>query len=56
MRDSEICADWLNYVSRFPTQWGYFKKARQYANQTSTVEGKLSGTNRTFTTFSPSSV
>ncbi len=43
MRDSEIRADWLAYASRFPHQWGYFKKSRQYANQVSTVDGKAVG-------------
>jgi hypothetical protein len=43
MRDPEIRADWLAYASRFPHQWGYFKKSRQYANQISIVDGKAVG-------------
>ncbi|MCX6908360.1 MAG: hypothetical protein NTY01_10000 [Verrucomicrobia bacterium] len=43
MRDPEIRAEWLAYASRFPHQWGYFKKSRQYANQISTVDGKAVG-------------
>jgi len=43
MGDPEIRSDWLTYASRFPHQWGYFKKSRQYANQISTVDGKAVG-------------
>lgn len=43
LRDPEILKDWLEYVSRFPHQLGYFKKASQYSNQLSTVDGKTVG-------------
>jgi hypothetical protein len=41
--DPEIRRAWLEYASRFPHQWIYFKKATQYANQTSLVNGKAVG-------------
>jgi hypothetical protein len=38
--DTEIRAAWLEYCSRFPHQNAYFKKAQQYVNQITVVNGK----------------
>lgn len=43
MTDPEIRADWLKYANRFPHQWMYFKKASNYANQTTIIDGKAVG-------------
>jgi hypothetical protein len=43
MADSEIRQEWLSYASRFPHQWSYFKKAKQYINQTTVIDGKAVG-------------
>lgn len=43
MEDEIIQEEWLNYASRFPHQWAYFKRAECYKNQTSTVDGKAVG-------------
>ena len=43
MNDKELQSAWLAYSSEFPHQWAYFKKSKQYANQTTRVEGRASG-------------
>jgi hypothetical protein len=43
MKDDEIRQAWLLYSSQYPHQWSYFKKAHQYRNQTSVVNGKAVG-------------
>jgi hypothetical protein len=40
LQDYEIQSAWLEYCSRFPHQNAYFKKAEQYKNQTSIINGK----------------
>ena len=43
MQDKEIRNAWLTYASQYPHQWGYFKRAAQYINQTATINGKAVG-------------
>jgi hypothetical protein len=43
MRDADICDAWLEFKSQFPHQIIYFRKARQFANQTSEVNGRKVG-------------
>lgn len=43
MADKEIRQAWLQYSSQYPHQWAYFKKAPQYKNQISVVNGKAVG-------------
>lgn len=43
MLDKEIRQAWLDYSSKFPHQWAYFKNAAQYKNQISIVNGKAVG-------------
>ncbi|MCX6880595.1 MAG: ATP-binding protein [Verrucomicrobia bacterium] len=43
MEDETIQGEWLNYASRFPHQWAYFKRAECYQNQISTVDGRAVG-------------
>jgi len=40
LQDPDIQRAWLSYCSQFPHQNAYFKKAEQYSNQTSYVNGK----------------
>lgn len=40
LKDTEIQSAWLEYCSHFPFQNAYFKKAEQYKNQTSIINGK----------------
>lgn len=40
LRIPEAEAEWLSYVSRFPHQSAFFKKADQYRNQRSEMDGK----------------
>jgi Putative DNA-binding domain len=44
LQDAEIRSAWLEYQSVFPFQSAYFRKAQQYENQISTVNGKKQGT------------
>lgn len=44
LKDAEIRAAWLDYLSRFPHQSAYFRSAPQYRNQISVVNGKKAGT------------
>ena len=43
MRDADICDAWLGFKSQFPHQIVYFRKARQFANQVSEVNGRKVG-------------
>ena len=43
MEDEVIQKEWLDYASRFPHQWAYFKRAECYQNQISIVDGKAVG-------------
>ena len=43
MRDGDICEAWLEFKSQFPHQIIYFRKARQFANQVSEVNGRKVG-------------
>lgn len=43
LKDPEIRAAWLDYLSDFPHQSGYFRLAPQYRNQISIVNGKKAG-------------
>ncbi len=43
LADPEIREDWLNYVSRFPYQWSYFKNVKQYKHQISVINGRTVG-------------
>ncbi|KYC34768.1 transcriptional regulator [Scytonema hofmannii PCC 7110] len=40
LQDDEIQLAWLEYCSRFSYQNAYFKRAEQYKNQTSVINGK----------------
>ncbi len=44
LRDADIRAAWLDYLSQFPHQSAYFRSAVQYRNQISIVNGKKAGT------------
>lgn len=43
LRDDEVRERWLEYESRFPHQWAFFKKSGEYINQTSVIDGKAVG-------------
>ncbi len=43
LRDTDVCDAWLEYKSQFPHQIVYFRKARQFPNQTSEVNGRKVG-------------
>ena len=44
LKDPEIRAAWLEYLSHFPYQSAYYRSAPQYRNQISVVNGKKAGT------------
>ncbi len=44
LRDPEVHAAWLDYLSRFPYVSAYYRSTPQYANQISLVNGKKAGT------------
>ena len=44
LKDPEIRAAWLDYLSQFPHLSAYFRSAPQYRNQISVVNGKKAGT------------
>jgi hypothetical protein len=44
LRNDEIRAAWLDYLSRFPHLSAYFRSAPQYRNQVSIINGKKAGT------------
>lgn len=44
LRDEEIRAAWLEYLSQYPHQSAFFRNAKQYENQISVVNGKKAGT------------
>lgn len=44
LKDQDIRAAWLEYLSQFPHQSAYFRSASQYRNQISIVNGKKAGT------------
>ena len=44
LKDAEIRAAWLDYLSQFPHISAYFRSAPQYRNQVSIVNGKKAGT------------
>ncbi len=44
LRDPELRAAWLEYLSAFPYQSLFYRSAKQYANQISVVNGKKAGT------------
>ncbi len=44
LKDEEIRAAWLDYLSQFPHISAYFRSAPQYRNQVSIVNGKKAGT------------
>lgn len=44
LRDPEVQAAWLDYLSRFPYVSAYYRSTPQYANQISLVNGKKAGT------------
>jgi len=48
LKDAEVRAAWLDYLSSFPYQSSYFRLARQYRNQISTINGKKAGTDINF--------
>ena len=43
MKDSALKEAWLEYASKFPHLWAYFKRVTHYANQTSVINGKAVG-------------
>ncbi|MCP4417013.1 MAG: ATP-binding protein [Chloroflexi bacterium] len=43
LENSEIQEAWLDYLSRFPHQSGYFRSAIHYENQTAVVNGRKTG-------------
>jgi hypothetical protein len=43
MKDSTLREAWLDYASKFPHLWAYFKRVSHYANQTSVINGKAVG-------------
>lgn len=44
LKDPETADAWLDYLSYFPYQSAYYRKASQYANQISVVNGRRAGT------------
>ena len=44
LKDPEIRAAWLQYLSQFPHQSAWFRSAAQFKNQISIVNGKKAGT------------
>ncbi|MHB8648353.1 MAG: Eco57I restriction-modification methylase domain-containing protein, partial [Thermomicrobiales bacterium] len=44
LRDAEMRAAWLEYLSAFPYQSMYYRSAPQYKNQISVIGGKKAGT------------
>ncbi|MBW4619535.1 MAG: putative DNA binding domain-containing protein [Cyanosarcina radialis HA8281-LM2] len=44
LKDSQIAATWLEYLSEFPHVSAYYRSAEQYKNQISIVNGKKAGT------------
>jgi hypothetical protein len=44
LNDTDIRAAWLDFLSRFPHVNAYFRSAKQYRNQISSVNGKKTGT------------
>jgi hypothetical protein len=40
LRDREIRAAWLEYLSQYPYIGAYYRRAKQYASQTSIINGK----------------
>jgi hypothetical protein len=45
LKDKEILSAWLKYQSRFPHLAEYFRKAKQFQNQTSIINGKKAAAN-----------
>lgn len=43
LKDSEVRDLWLEYLNRFPHESAWFRSAPQYANQSSIVNGKKTG-------------
>ncbi|SFQ21424.1 Eco57I restriction-modification methylase domain-containing protein, partial [Parafilimonas terrae] len=43
LEDSDIRSAWLTYLNKFPHISQYYRKAKQYANQISIVNGKKAG-------------
>lgn len=44
LKDSEVSAVWLEYLSQFPHVSAYYRSSKQYKNQISIVNGKKAGT------------
>ncbi|MCA0360654.1 MAG: ATP-binding protein [Armatimonadetes bacterium] len=44
VKDDSIRAEYLDYLSQFPHQSGYFRAAPEYSNQSAIVGGKKTGT------------
>ncbi|MDN5940659.1 MAG: hypothetical protein L0H94_02155 [Nitrospira sp.] len=44
LKDSDILAAWLEYLSGYPHQSAFFRSAPQYKNQISVINGKKAGT------------
>lgn len=52
LQDPEVQEAWLEYSSKFPHQNSFFKKASQYVNQTSTIDGRnIPGKNNLYKIF-----
>jgi hypothetical protein len=45
LKDKEVLSSWLEYQSRFPHLAEYFRKAMQFQNQTSIINGKKAAAN-----------
>ena len=43
VKDSALKDAWLDYASKFSHLWAYFKRASQFANQTTVINGKAVG-------------
>jgi len=43
LQQPDIQTAWLDYLSRFPYQSGYYRNATQYENQTAVVNGRKTG-------------